>query len=85
MQVVDPGPKAGPVLAHRADVDGISVVALHNFADRKVTATLPLTGLDGRDLYDVLAADGSTVTVGDDATLRLTLPPYGYRWLRSAP
>ena len=36
-------------------------------------------------LYDVLAADGSTVTVGDDATLKLTLPPYGYRWLRSAP
>jgi len=83
--VVDPGPKAGPVLAHRADVDGISVVALHNFADRRVTATLPLTGLDGRDLYDVLAADGSTVTVGDDATLKLTLPPYGYRWLRSSP
>ncbi len=48
VQVVDPGPKAGPVLAHRADVDGISVVALHNFADRKVTATLPLTGLGGR-------------------------------------
>ncbi len=85
VQVVDPGPKAGPVLAHRADVDGVAVVALHNFADRKVTATLPLTGLGDRDLYDVLAADGSTVTVGDDATLKLTLPPYGYRWLRSAP
>jgi hypothetical protein len=60
-------------------------VALHNFADREVPATLPLTGLDGRTLWDVLAADGSTETVGDDATLEVTLPPYGYRWLRSAP
>lgn len=84
-QVVDPGPDAAPVLSHRSDADGIAVVAVHNFADRKVTAMLPLTGLDGRDLYDVLAADGSTVTVSDDATLGLTLPPYGYRWLRSAP
>ena len=73
------------MLAHRADADDVAIVAVHNFADRKVTATLPLTGLDGRTLYDVLAADGSTVTVGDDATLKLTLPPYGYRWLRSAP
>ena len=61
------------------------MVAVHNFADREVTATLPLTGLDGRALYDVLAADGSTVKVGDDATLKLKLPPYGFRWLRSAP
>ena len=65
--------------------DGIAIVALHNFADRDVTATLPLTGLVGCALFDVLAADGSTVTVGDDATLEVTLPPYGYRWLRSAP
>ena len=45
----------------------------------------PLTGLDGRALYDVLAADGSTVKVDDDATLKLKLPPYGFRWLRSTP
>ena len=36
-------------------------------------------------LFDVLAADGSTEEVGDDGTLKVTLPPYGYRWLRSAP
>jgi len=85
VQVIDPGPDAAPVLAHRCDVDGVAVVALHNFADRKVTATLPLTGLATCDLYDVLAADGSAETVGDDATLKVTLPPYGFRWLRSTP
>ena len=73
------------MLAHRADADGVAIVALHNFADRKVTATLPLTGLAGATLFDVLAADGSTETVADDGTLKVTLPPYGYRWLRSAP
>ena len=49
------------------------------------TASLPLTGFAERDLYDVLAADGSTETVAKDGTLEVTLPPYGYRWLRSAP
>jgi maltose alpha-D-glucosyltransferase/alpha-amylase len=84
-QVVDPGPDAAPVLAHRADADGVAVVAVHNMADHKVTATLPLKELAKTALYDVLAADGSTEKVGDDGTLEVTLPPYGYRWLRSAP
>ena len=30
-QVIDPGPDAAPVLAHRADADGVAIVALHNF------------------------------------------------------
>ena len=37
VQVVDPGPDAAPVLAHRSDVDGVTIVALHNFADQDVT------------------------------------------------
>jgi maltose alpha-D-glucosyltransferase/alpha-amylase len=85
VQVLDPGPDAAPVLAHRSDVDDIAIVGVHNFADREVRATLPLTGLGGRTLYDVLAADGSTETVGDDEKLELTVPPYAFRWLRSAP
>ena len=84
-QVIDPGPDAAPVLAHRADADGVAIVALHNFADAEVTAALPLSGLAETALYDVLAADGSTEKVGADGTLTVTLPPYGYRWLRSAP
>ena len=84
-QVLDPGPDAGSVLAHRCDADGVAIVALHNVGDRKVTAALPLNGLGGCELYDVLAADGSTETVADDGTLQVTLPPYGFRWLRSSP
>ncbi len=84
-QVIDPGPDAAAVLAHRADADDVAIVAVHNMADRKVTATLPLSGLAKTTLFDVLAADGSTEEVGDDGTLKVTLPPYGYRWLRSAP
>jgi maltose alpha-D-glucosyltransferase/alpha-amylase len=85
VQVLDPGPEATSVLAHRSDADGTTIVAVHNVADREATARVPVTGLGGRELFDVLAADGSTVTVGDDATLAVTLPPYGYRWLRSTP
>jgi len=84
-QVLDPGPDAGSVLAHRCDVDGVSIVALHNVGDREVTAALPLKGLGGCELYDVLAADGSTETVPDDGTLDVALAPYGFRWLRSSP
>ena len=84
-QVIDPGPDAAAVFAHRADADDVAIVAVHNMADRKVTATLPLTGLAKTTLFDVLAADGSTEEVDDDGTLKVTLPPYGYRWLRSAP
>lgn len=83
--VLDPGPDVAAVLAHKAELDGVTVVAVHNFADRPTTAPLPLTGLEKATLWDVLAADGSTETVGDDGTLEITLPPHGFRWLRSAP
>ena len=83
--MLDPGPDAASVLAHRCDADDVAIVAVHNVADREVTVALPLTGLAGCDLFDVLAADGSTETVADDETLRLTLAPYEFRWLRSTP
>ena len=50
-----------------------------------VTATLPLTGLADCELYDVLAADGSAVTVGGRRHVGAGAQPYGYRWLRSSP
>jgi hypothetical protein len=44
-----------------------------------------LGDLGGCDLFDVLAGTGETVQVGDDGALDVALPPYGFRWLRSAP
>jgi hypothetical protein len=73
------------MLVHRVDADGVSVVAVHNLGERKATASLALAGLGGCDLFDVLAGTGETVRVGDDGGLDVALPPYGFRWLRSAP
>ena len=84
-QVLDPGADAASVLAHRADADGVAVVAVHNFDRRKAVAALTLADLADRDLYDVLAATGEAVRVGDDGRLDVPLPPYGFRWLRSTP
>ncbi|MEU5696673.1 alpha-amylase family protein [Actinosynnema sp. NPDC020468] len=60
------------VFAHRCDIDGGTVVAVHNLADREVTVELP--GLTG-ELHDVLTVGTTSPTV--------TLPPYGCRWLRA--
>jgi trehalose synthase len=84
-QVLDPGADAASVLAHRADAEGVAVVAVHNFARRKAVAALTLADLADRDLYDVVAGTGDAVRVGDDGRLDVPLPPYGFRWLRSAP
>jgi maltose alpha-D-glucosyltransferase/alpha-amylase len=84
-QVVDPGPKAASLLVHRVDADGVSIVAVHNLGERRATAALALADLAGCDLFDVLAGTGETVRVGDDGALDVALPPYGFRWLRSAP
>ncbi|MCU1664857.1 MAG: alpha amylase catalytic region [Pseudonocardia sp.] len=79
--VLDPGPDARPVLAHRC---GTTVVALHNFADVEVEAVPVLQGLAGVELTDVLDPRADPVRVGDDGTISVTLPPYGCRWLRYA-
>jgi maltose alpha-D-glucosyltransferase/alpha-amylase len=69
----DPG-----VLAHRADWNGSSIVAVHNLASRSADVRLALEELDGQldDLFgDVdLELDGGAVT--------LTLEPYEGRWYR---
>jgi trehalose synthase len=84
--VLDPGPEAPSVLAHRCTIDGESVLAVHNLAGSPVTATLSLDGLAGRGLEDVLSADPPgtpAVHVGDDGRLDLRLDAYGFRWLRT--
>ncbi|WP_405009231.1 alpha-amylase family protein [Kitasatospora sp. NBC_01539] len=73
-EVLDSGDPA--VLAHLSSTPDGAVLALHNFADRQVTATPK--GLPAGLLTDVLtgAAAGSTDGPGT------ALAPYGYRWLR---
>ena len=84
--VVDPGPEAASVLAHRCRRrrrHRRRPAQLRR--DRKATARLPLAGLAGRELYDVLAGTRQGVRSRDDTTLEVSLPPYGFRWLRSTP
>ncbi len=87
-EVLDAGDPA--VLAHLSSTADGAVLALHNFADRQATAA-PVGVPPGR-LTDVLTGaavdgrgrgDGGDGDGGDgDGTLRVTLAPYGYRWLR---
>jgi hypothetical protein len=77
--VLDPGPDARPVFAHSCTAEGATVVALHNFADREVTASI--TGMSGRSLVDVLEPTAKAVPVRK-GRIEVTLPRYGNRWLR---
>jgi trehalose synthase len=68
-----------PVLAHRADCDGSTILAVHSFADERLEARLRLEpGIEEAvDLLD----DGHLVPDADGA-LTVPLDPYGYRWFR---
>jgi maltose alpha-D-glucosyltransferase/alpha-amylase len=69
------------VLAHRADYDGQTVVALHNFDAAPVEVSLRLDGLrPGTRLTDLLTDGDSTV---EDGRIRLRLAGHGCRWLRA--
>jgi len=63
----------GPVLVHRCDWDGSSVVAVHNLSGKRAKVKL---SLDCTHLEDLLGADDH------DPTTELTLGRYGYRWFR---
>ncbi|MER7128131.1 alpha-amylase family protein [Streptosporangium saharense] len=71
------------VLVHRADAEGGTVVAVHNFADREARAEFVLEGLDEGLVLTDLLVDG-TLDLPPDGRVSLTLEPYGTRWLRSA-
>ncbi|MEO3813125.1 alpha-amylase family protein [Sphaerisporangium sp. B11E5] len=82
-QVLDTGTPA--VLAHRADIDGETVMVLHNFTDQDVTCEVLIEGLDQNDVLTDLLIEG-TVEVPPDGRTTFDLAPYGCRWLRaSAP
>jgi trehalose synthase len=63
----------GAVLVHRSTWEGSAVLAVHNLGDKKATVSLPT---DRARLTDLLGADDAEP--GSD----VTLPPYGFRWLR---
>ncbi|WP_248959314.1 alpha-amylase family protein [Sphaerisporangium perillae] len=80
-QVLETGSPA--VLAHRADIDGETVLALHNFADEDVSCELTLEGLDDGKVLTDLLIDG-TVKISPEGRVAIELEPYGSRWMRAS-
>ena len=67
------------VLAHRADWDGSTILAVHSFADERLEARLQLEPGSRRPSICSTAATSSRTRT---ATLTVPLDPYGYRWFR---
>jgi maltose alpha-D-glucosyltransferase/alpha-amylase len=72
----------GSVFAHRCDVGGGTVVALHNLDDSEVEVELRLDGMDSSYALVDLLGEGTT-EVSDSGQVKLSLGPYGGRWLRA--
>jgi trehalose synthase len=66
----------GPILAHRCDWHGDTVIAVHNLSDKFASVQLPA---DDRwdELIDLLGSQNCKPGT------EMTLNPYGYRWLRA--
>ena len=71
------------VLAHVANWDGSSVLALHNFSDAPARATvrLPEDARGGRWRPIFGQRDGEALEVAADGRVSVELPAYGYAWL----
>jgi len=69
------------VLAHRADWEGSTIVALHSFADHRIEAPLDLGG-DGpvEELVDLFG--DAHLRPSPDGGLTVALDPFGRRWFR---
>jgi trehalose synthase len=80
-EVLDAGDEA--VLAHRADAEGGTVVAVHNFADREAKVELLLEKLGHCDVLTDLLVDG-TLRLPRSGRVKFTLEPYGTRWFRAS-
>lgn len=69
------------VLAHLAEWDDGSMVAVHNFGANSVKIPLQLEGCDdGHSLVDLL--DHGTARLDQKGRATIALEGYGYRWLR---
>ena len=71
------------VLAHRCDVDGSAVIAVHNLAADPVTLTVPYSPAD--EELEVVDLFSEQVVEREGTSVRLALEGYGYRWLRVRP
>ena len=70
------------VLAYRREFEGETFVVVNNLAPEEAFVTLPLAEFAGRMPVDVLT--GEALSGIGAAPYALTLPRYGYRWLRLA-
>lgn len=68
------------VLVLRYDWRGVSVVTLHNFADREQVVHFDPRAERGGPLCDVFSSEHSAADASGQHEVRL--PPYGYRWFR---
>jgi maltose alpha-D-glucosyltransferase/alpha-amylase len=65
----------GPILGHRCDWNGSTVIAVHNLSNRSASVPLPQAD-DWEKLVDLLGTEDCAP--GDE----IELAPYGYRWMR---
>ncbi|GII56774.1 alpha-amylase [Planotetraspora thailandica] len=79
--VLDGG--ADAVLAHRADADGQTVVAVHNFGEEEAEVEIVLDDLDSSTVLTDLLVDG-TVKISGDGRARFGVGRYGCRWFRAS-
>lgn len=71
------------VFAHRCDLDGSTMVAVHHLGADPVTVELPISRPgDGLELVDPMSHE---VIASEEAGVRLTLEGYGHRWLHLRP
>lgn len=70
------------VLAHRCDLGGTALLAVHNFGRKRVKLRLPVQddAPEGACVHDVLA--GRREPLDADGQVAIDLGPYEYRWLR---
>jgi maltose alpha-D-glucosyltransferase/alpha-amylase len=72
---------APSVIAHRLDWQSATLVALHNLSDAPAEVELQVDGLGSdAECEEVLSDQGSYPPL--QTRQQLTLPPWGYRWVR---
>lgn len=79
LQILEAGDER--VFAHALSYQGVTVVAVHNLADRGVEVRVDTSAIEGDSLIDLLGAREQEPLA---AELELELERYGFRWYRVA-